>query len=202
MDIQAHLDEVEQPAPTLLICPMSLVGNWQREAERFAPDNAYWFSGSSGCRTDIESMGDYDRADDLQTLAQGRHLGGRRVPDRVGRGAEHQDPSAAKHKPVRSIENVGAWRWPGAGENHLTGLWSIVLPRSDLLLCSATTRRPTPIERHGDRDASEMLRQLTGPFILRRRRAIGASSKSSLKMEQPLQPDQDQASLYKPSWTT
>ena len=25
-------------APTLLICPMSLVGNWQREAERFTPD--------------------------------------------------------------------------------------------------------------------------------------------------------------------
>ena len=24
--------------PTLLVCPMSVVGNWQREAERFAPD--------------------------------------------------------------------------------------------------------------------------------------------------------------------
>src|SRR5207244_7698670 len=24
-------------APTLLVCPMSVVGNWQREAERFAP---------------------------------------------------------------------------------------------------------------------------------------------------------------------
>src|SRR6202043_3955875 len=23
--------------PTLLVCPMSLVGNWQREAERFTP---------------------------------------------------------------------------------------------------------------------------------------------------------------------
>src|SRR6516225_10296310 len=28
-----------QPAgPTLLVCPMSLVGNWQREAARFTPD--------------------------------------------------------------------------------------------------------------------------------------------------------------------
>ena len=26
--------------PTLLICPMSVVGNWQREAERFAPSSA------------------------------------------------------------------------------------------------------------------------------------------------------------------
>src|ERR1035441_10457783 len=28
------------PGPTLLVCPMSLVGNWQREAERFTPDLA------------------------------------------------------------------------------------------------------------------------------------------------------------------
>jgi len=27
-----------RPAPTLLVCPMSLVGNWQRETARFAPD--------------------------------------------------------------------------------------------------------------------------------------------------------------------
>ena len=28
------------PTPTLLVCPMSLVGNWQREAARFTPDAA------------------------------------------------------------------------------------------------------------------------------------------------------------------
>ena len=27
------------PGPTLLVCPMSLVGNWQREAARFTPDS-------------------------------------------------------------------------------------------------------------------------------------------------------------------
>ena len=26
------------PGPTLLVCPMSVVGNWQREAARFTPD--------------------------------------------------------------------------------------------------------------------------------------------------------------------
>jgi len=26
-----------RPSPTLLICPVSVVGNWRREAERFAP---------------------------------------------------------------------------------------------------------------------------------------------------------------------
>src|SRR5207248_695558 len=30
-------DGTARPAPTLLVCPMSLVGNWQRETARFAP---------------------------------------------------------------------------------------------------------------------------------------------------------------------
>ena len=30
--------DFDLPAPSLLICPMSLTGNWQREAERFTPD--------------------------------------------------------------------------------------------------------------------------------------------------------------------
>ncbi len=25
------------PPPVLLVCPMSIIGNWQREAKRFAP---------------------------------------------------------------------------------------------------------------------------------------------------------------------
>jgi SNF2 family DNA or RNA helicase len=33
--LQRHQDP--GTGPTLLLCPMSLVGNWQREAARFAP---------------------------------------------------------------------------------------------------------------------------------------------------------------------
>ena len=33
----AHRDANPDAGPTLLLCPMSLVGNWQREAARFAP---------------------------------------------------------------------------------------------------------------------------------------------------------------------
>ena len=36
--------------PTLLLCPMSLVGNWQREAAKFAPDlRVYAHHGGAGC---------------------------------------------------------------------------------------------------------------------------------------------------------
>src|SRR6202022_1507837 len=33
--LQRHQDR--DASPTLLLCPMSLVGNWQREAAKFAP---------------------------------------------------------------------------------------------------------------------------------------------------------------------
>ena len=38
--LQAERDAGTAAGPTLLICPMSLVGNWQREAARFTPDLA------------------------------------------------------------------------------------------------------------------------------------------------------------------
>jgi SNF2 family DNA or RNA helicase len=37
MLVAERTDESARPQPTLLVCPMSVVGNWQREAERFAP---------------------------------------------------------------------------------------------------------------------------------------------------------------------
>ena len=37
-------------APTLLVCPMSVVGNWQREAARFAPDAAGAMSTTAAAR--------------------------------------------------------------------------------------------------------------------------------------------------------
>ncbi|HBU47348.1 MAG TPA: ATP-dependent helicase, partial [Myxococcales bacterium] len=56
-------------------------------------------------------------------------------------------------------------------ENHLTELWSIMHFLNPGLLGSQRdykNRFATPIERHGDKEASALLRRLTGPFILRR----------------------------------
>ncbi|MDX8550239.1 SNF2-related protein [Methanospirillum purgamenti] len=46
--------EKEKPkAPTLLICPMSVVGNWEREIQRFAPSLRSWVHhGTDRCKGD------------------------------------------------------------------------------------------------------------------------------------------------------
>src|SRR5437763_16597044 len=35
--VQAAKQNGAKPNPTLLVCPMSIVGNWHRELQRFAP---------------------------------------------------------------------------------------------------------------------------------------------------------------------
>lgn len=46
--VQRHQDR--GVGPTLLLCPMSLVGNWQQEAARFAPNlRVYAHHGAPGC---------------------------------------------------------------------------------------------------------------------------------------------------------
>ena len=37
LSLHRRRQQARDGGPTLLICPMSLVGNWQREAERFTP---------------------------------------------------------------------------------------------------------------------------------------------------------------------
>ncbi|MEE2836082.1 MAG: DEAD/DEAH box helicase [Myxococcota bacterium] len=210
MDIQAHLDEgVERPAPTLLICPMSLVGNWQREAERFTPDiRVLVHHGSERMQGQdfIESMGDYDLVlttyglalRDRDTLAD---VEWRRIV--LDEAQNIKNPSARQTQAVRSIESDQRVALTGTPvENHLTELWSIMHFLNPGLLGSQRDykgRFATPIERHGDRDASEMLRQLTGPFILRRLKSDRSIIKElPEKMEANLYCNltKDQASLY------
>ena len=53
-----------RPGPTLVVCPMSVVGNWHREAERFAPDLA----------VHVHHGGDRLGGEDLASAASGADL--------------------------------------------------------------------------------------------------------------------------------
>jgi SNF2 family DNA or RNA helicase len=83
-----------------------------------------------------------------------------------------KNPAARQTQAVRSLVSDQRVALTGTPvENHLTELWSIMEFLNPGLLGSQRdykSRFATPIERHGDRDASELLRKLTGPFILRR----------------------------------
>ena len=165
-------------APTLLICPMSLVSNWQKEAARFAPS----------LRVHVHHGGARKRDDDFRSAAASsdvvittygtalRDLAAlREVP--WGRVA-CDEAQAIKNSGTRQAQAVRAiparTRLALTGtpvENHLAELWSIMEFCNPGLLGPAKRFRrrfQEPIEVRGDADATAALKRATGPFVLRR----------------------------------
>ncbi|WP_305787754.1 DEAD/DEAH box helicase [Symbioplanes lichenis] len=167
-----------RPAPTLLICPMSLVSNWQKEAARFAPElRVHVHHGGSRKRDD-----EFTRAvaeSDVVVTTYGtalRDLGAiRGVP--WGR-VVCDEAQAIKNSGTRQAQAVRAiparTRLALTGtpvENHLAELWSIMEFANPGLLGPAKRFRKRfqePIEVRGDADATAALKRATGPFVLRR----------------------------------
>ena len=160
-------------APTLLVCPMSLIGNWQREAARFAPDLRVYVHHGSG-----RDAAEIDRADlvittygtayrDLATLKEHRW---RRVVCDEAQAIKNSGTLQARA--VRSIPAASRIALTGTPvENHLAELWSIMEFANPGLLgprARFRARFQEPIEARQDEQAARALRRATGPFILRR----------------------------------
>ncbi|MEO3803405.1 DEAD/DEAH box helicase [Nonomuraea sp. B1E8] len=160
-------------APTLLVCPMSLVGNWQREAARFAPGlRVYVHHGSGRDPAEIERadlvITTYGTAQrDLETLR--RHEWRRVVCDEA---QAIKNSGTLQAQAVRSIPTGTRLALTGTPvENHLAELWSIMEFANPGLLGPRTrfrTRFQEPIEARQDEQAARALKRATGPFILRR----------------------------------
>jgi non-specific serine/threonine protein kinase len=198
-----------RPNPTLLVCPMSLVGNWQREAARFVPDLRVLIHHGSERRQGEDFLADMDRYDMVLTT-YGLALRDRDLLDKVtwrrivlDEAQNIKNPTARQTQAVRSLEAPQRVALTGTPvENHLTELWSIMHFLNPGLLGTQRDykgRFATPIERHGDPEASALLRQLTGPFILRRLKSDRSIIKElPEKMEARVYCNltKDQAALY------
>ncbi|WP_336671880.1 DEAD/DEAH box helicase [Tsukamurella sp. USMM236] len=164
--------------PTLLVCPMSVVGNWVAEAQRFAPGlNVHVHHGTD--RPTGEEFGRVAAASDVvvttfalaardRELLAGHHWG-RVVVDE----AQHvKNVNTAAAKALRSIPAAHRVALTGTPvENRLEDLRAVIDLVNPALLGSARTFRnrfALPIEREQDKAAVRRLNTLTSPFILRR----------------------------------
>ncbi|WP_329429312.1 DEAD/DEAH box helicase [Streptosporangium sp. NBC_01495] len=170
--------ETGTPAPTLLVCPMSLIGNWQKEASRFAPSLRVHVH-HGGTRRRDEELAAAVREADLVVTTYGtalRDLGalaGLRWERVVCDEAQAiKNSSAQQSRAVRSIPARTRLALTGTPvENHLAELWSIMEFCNPGLLGPAKrfrTRYQEPIETRRDPDATAALKRATGPFVLRR----------------------------------
>ena len=170
--------QAESPAfgpATLLVCPTSLLGNWERELAKFAPSlPVFVHHGNNRDRLPatfkphtlvLTTYGVVRREED--TFA--RHPWGGVVVDEA---QAIKNPGSAQAKAIRKLR--GGFRLALTGtpiENRLTELWSIMsaaLPGYLGTESQFKERFANPIEKYRDPDAAFELRQRIGPFILRR----------------------------------
>ncbi|MHB1295907.1 MAG: DEAD/DEAH box helicase [Anaerolineae bacterium] len=164
--------------PSLLICPTSLVGNWQREVSRFAPELRVLVHHGSGR---AEGSDFFRQVHDADLVISTYGLARRDVDDLTSVHwsniilDEAQNIKNPLTKQARAIRRLrGSYRLVLTGtpiENRLSELWSIMSFLNPGYLGSLERFRRTyamPIERYQDAEASDQLRKLVRPFILRR----------------------------------
>ncbi|MFP3896837.1 MAG: DEAD/DEAH box helicase [Anaerolineales bacterium] len=164
--------------PSLVICPTSLVGNWQREVSRFAPSlRVVVHHGSSRPEGDefVQESAEHDLVISTYGLARRDIEDLQRVHWSDVILDEAQNVKNPHTKQARAIRRIpGDYRLALTGtpiENRLTELWSIMSFLNPGYLGSLESFRRNfaiPIERYGDEEAAAQLRRLVRPFILRR----------------------------------
>ncbi|MEV4142304.1 DEAD/DEAH box helicase [Amycolatopsis sp. NPDC049691] len=164
------------PGPTLVLCPTSLLGNWEREFARFAPEiPVRRFHGGSRHLDDLAP-------DEVVLATYGVLRRDRETLSEVDWGlvaadeAQHvKNPLSATAKELRKVPARAKVALTGTPvENRLTELWSIVDWTTPGLLGPLDRFRRTvarPIERDRDKAVTERLATTVRPFLLRRRKS-------------------------------
>ncbi|QLY32099.1 DEAD/DEAH box helicase [Nocardia huaxiensis] len=172
------IDQSDRVGPTLLVCPMSVVGNWQREAERFAPDLRVLVHHGAARRSGAEfdaAVADSDLvvttyallARDVEELK--RQPWQRVVLDEAQHIKNAGTRQARAARLVQARHRLALTGTPV--ENRLEELRSILDFANPALLGKASefhARFAVPIEREHDENAVTRLRAITSPFVLRR----------------------------------
>ncbi len=209
--LEAHV-RAERPdvGPSLLLCPMSLVGNWQREAQRFAPSlRVYAHHGPDRLRDDALThrlssvdivVTTYQTAvRDVEQLES--HAWERLVLDEAQAIKNSQSKAAKAVRRLRAEHRVALTGTPM--ENRLSELFSIMDVLNPGLLGSPEmfrSRYAIPVERHGQSEPAERLRAITRPYLLRRLKTdttIIDDLPEKIEIKQYCHLTPEQASLYR-----
>jgi SNF2 family DNA or RNA helicase len=165
-------------APTLLVCPTSVVTNWEREVRRFAPSlttlthqgpnrlrGAEFVQAAQAVDMVLSSYAVVRRdAEAMQSVAWLGVI--------LDEAQNIKNPAARQTQAVRRLRSDFRVALTGTPvENRLSELWSIMHFLNPGYLGSRRVFRQDfalPIERYHDETATQRLKTLVSPFILRR----------------------------------
>ncbi|MFF8942771.1 SNF2-related protein [Streptomyces sp. NPDC014864] len=200
--IALHLKRARRE-PTLVVCPASLLGNWQREITRFAPGvPVRRFHGPD------RTLDGLDAGFVLTTYGTMRSTAARLAEQPWGMvvadEAQHvKNPYSATAKALRTIPSPARVALTGTPvENNLSELWALLDWTTPGLLGplkSFRARHARAVENGEDEEAVERLARLVRPFLLRRRKSdpgIVPELPPKTETDHPVPLTREQAALY------
>ena len=201
--------EAGERRPVLLVCPTSVIGNWRKEAARFTPQLPVLIHHGV-----TRKRGESFRG---QAEQHAMVVSSYALLQRDQAAFESVDWAGVILDEAQNIKNAGtkqaraaravksAYRIALTGtpvENNVGDLWSLMEFLNPGLLGGQSDfhkRFFVPIQIYSDRAASDRLRRVTGPFILRRLktdRSIIADLPDKLEMKVFCNLTKEQGSLY------
>jgi SNF2 family DNA or RNA helicase len=196
--------------PTLLIAPTSVVGNWKKEIEKFAPHlKVIIHHGSDRIQTEAEFKTASLKQDVVitsYTLARKdskllNSLNWQRVV--IDEAQNIKNPKAAQTKAILSLKSTHRLALTGTPvENRLLDLWSIFNFLNPNYLGKEAQFRKSfeiPIQKENNQIQSTVLKKLVQPFILRRVKTdkqIIKDLPDKIEHKQYCNLTKEQASLY------
>ncbi|MGI5459235.1 DEAD/DEAH box helicase [Streptomyces sp. CA-249302] len=200
--IALHLKRARSE-PTLVVCPASLLGNWQREITRFAPGvPVRRFHGPD------RTLGGLDGGFVLTTYGTMRSAAAQLAEQRWGMvvadEAQHvKNPYSATAKALRTIPSPARVALTGTPvENNLSELWALLDWTTPGLLGplkSFRARHARAVENGEDEEAVQRLARLVRPFLLRRKKSdpgIVPELPPKTETDHPVPLTREQAALY------
>ncbi|MER6673382.1 DEAD/DEAH box helicase [Streptomyces sp. NPDC000983] len=200
--IALHLKR-DRGRPTLVVCPASLLGNWQREITRFAPGvPVRRFHGPDRTLDDLTDgfvLTTYGTMRSAAPVLAGRDWG-----MVVADEAQHvKNPYSATAKALRTIPTPARVALTGTPvENNLSELWALLDWTTPGLLGplkSFRARHARVVENGEDPQAVERLARLVRPFLLRRKKSdpgIVPELPPKTETDHPVPLTREQAALY------
>lgn len=195
--------------PSLIICPTSIIGNWERELARFAPGlSCFVHHGSSRLKGKayLEKARSYDLIitsyalipRDMELLSGITYAV--LILDEV---QNVKNPQTKQFQAVRVLEADHRIALTGTPvENHLTELWALMETINPGYLGSFAAFQKmyaNPIEKGGAEEKAAELRRIIRPFLLRRvktDKTVISDLPEKMEMEVYCTLTHEQAALY------
>ncbi|MFE4258395.1 SNF2-related protein [Streptomyces sp. NPDC056883] len=205
--LHLHRQEHGHEGPTLVVCPASLLGNWQREIEKFAPGTPV--RRFHGAGRDLEGTADRPAAGFVLTTYGTMRLDAPRLAAVrwgmvVADEAQHvKNPRSSTARALRTIPSAARVALTGTPvENNLSELWAVLdwtTPGLLGRLGTFRTRYAEPVESGRDPRAAARLGALVRPFLLRRKKSdpgIAPELPPKTETDHAVSLTREQAGLY------